>query len=90
MTNELAFNRLDSALKVAEFLLDNDYVVMLSKEEDLTILNFEYSEFCDRNDVVFMTLEAYEEEIEKMCRDCNHDREKMCQNCEIYNKKEGK
>ena len=62
--NELTFENHENGLKVAEMLLKEDYVVMLSYEEKLLILNYEWSENgADRNDVVFMRRDEYEEEI---------------------------
>lgn len=61
--NELTFANKEAAFKVAELLLEECYVVMFSREEELYILNFEYSENCDRNDVVFMSAEDYDEKI---------------------------
>ena len=60
MKNELAFSSKEDALKVAELLLQNDYCVLLSKEDDLTVLNYEYSQYSDRNDVVFMSAEEFD------------------------------
>ena len=37
------------------------YVVMLSREEELWIVNYQYSDTCNRNDVVFMSREDFEE-----------------------------
>ena len=59
MKNELAFASEDSATTVARILMNEDYVVMLSKEENLTIVNFEYSQYSDRNGVVFMSRDEY-------------------------------
>lgn len=62
--NEIAFRNHDNALKVAKTLLDEDYVVLLSYEEELLIVNYEWSENgADRNDIVFMRRDEYEEEI---------------------------
>ena len=63
MKNELAFANEDSATTVARILMNEDYVVMLSKEENLTIVNFEYSQYSDRNGVVFMSRDEYKEEL---------------------------
>ena len=63
MKNELAFASEDSAMTVARILMNEDYVVMLSKEENLTIVNFEYSQYSDRNGVVFMSRDEYKEEL---------------------------
>lgn len=67
---ELTFNRYGDAVSVAKTLMDNGYVVMLSKEEDLFILNWVWSETADRNDTVFMSrcdfdLGLYEEKGEE-------------------------
>ena len=61
MTKELVFTNLEAACEVAKLLLDECYVVMLSREEEFYVLNFEYSENCDRNDVIFMSIEDFEE-----------------------------
>lgn len=61
--NEIAFENHETGLNVAKALLNEHYVVMLSREENLLILNFEYSHLCDRNDVVFMPRDKYEEEL---------------------------
>lgn len=64
--NEIVFKNHDKGLEVAKALLDEDYVVMLSYEEQLLVLNYEWSERgADRNDVVFMPRYKYEEEIYK-------------------------
>jgi len=62
LENQIAFKNEQSALKVAQLLINENYVVMLSKEEDLTIVNFEWVMSSDRNDVIFMTRENFEEE----------------------------
>lgn len=55
LRNEIAFKNHDTGLQVAKALLDEDYVVMLSYEESLLIVNYEWSvNGSDRNDVVFM------------------------------------
>ena len=62
MKNELAFEHKEAALSVAAtMLVDAHYVVMLSREESLWIVNYEYSDLCDRNDMVFMSREDFEE-----------------------------
>lgn len=63
MENEIALHSAESAFKIAEELLSNgNYVVMISREEQLWIVNYLYADNCDRNDVVFMSREDYEEE----------------------------
>lgn len=73
MINEIAFKSRETAFEVAKILLDEDYVVMLSSEEDLTILNYEWAECGDRNDVVFMRVDEYEDELEQMCKECKKE-----------------
>lgn len=52
---EIPVNDFDDAVAIAKILVKNGNVVMLSKEEDLTIVNFIWSQNeSDRNDVVFM------------------------------------
>lgn len=60
MRSEIAFRNKENALKVAEILVEEDYCVLLSKEEDLYIINYEYSQYSDRNDVIFMNREEFE------------------------------
>ena len=74
MKNELAFKDHNRGLQVAMALLDESYVVMLSYEEDLLIINYEWSEHhADRNDMVFMRRDEYEEEIDKIGNEIYHD-----------------
>lgn len=60
---EIAVKCYDDAVAIAETLMENKYVVMLSKEENLYIINYIYSEYCDRNDVVFINREEMEDMI---------------------------
>ena len=62
--NEIAVKNYADALTLAETLLDNNYVVMISREEKLYIINYVWSQRgCDRNDVVFQSREAVEDWI---------------------------
>jgi hypothetical protein len=63
--NEIAFKNHDNGLTVAKALLDEDYIVLLSYEEDLLILNYEWSSNANRNDVIFMRRDEFEEEFFK-------------------------
>ena len=59
---EIACHSKENALIIANVLLNEGYVVMLSKEEDLTIVNYLWpSSDGDRNDVCFNYREAVEE-----------------------------
>lgn len=61
--NELAFETAEAAFEtVRQMLTNGHYVVMLSREEQLWIVNFEYSDLCDRNDMVFMAREQFEQD----------------------------
>lgn len=59
MKNEIAFKSCENCFQVARILVEEANVVLISREEDLWILNFEYSEYSDRNDVVFMSQEEF-------------------------------
>jgi len=67
MRKEFAFKNHDRGFKVAKMLLDEGSVVMLSYEEEFLILSWEFSEHgADRNDVVFMQRDEYEEELDEL------------------------
>lgn len=57
MKNEIVFESCENCMEVARILVEEANVVLISREEDLWILNFIYSEHSDRNDVVFMSQE---------------------------------
>lgn len=63
--NEIAFKDHDRGFEVAKKLLEEEYVVMLSHEEDLLIVNWEWCEApqANRNYVVFMSLDEYEKNL---------------------------
>lgn len=72
--NQLAFKDHFNGMSVAEMLLDEDYVVLLSYEDDLLIINYEWSENnADRNDVVFMSRYEYDTELETMYKEMELD-----------------
>ena len=59
--NELTFENHENAFKVAEMLMEDGYVVMLSREASLIIINYEWSErHSNRNDMVFMLREDFD------------------------------
>ncbi len=58
---EIAVNDYYDATTIAEILMNNDYVVMMSREEDLYIISAIWSDTCNRNDVVFMDAGEFEE-----------------------------
>ena len=51
---------------VRQLLIKGHYVVMLSREEQFWIINYIYSDLCNRNDVVFMSREDFEEKYKCM------------------------
>lgn len=62
MPNELAFETAEAAFEtVRQMLTSGHYVVMLSREEQLWIVNYEYSDLNDRNDMVFMRRDEFDE-----------------------------
>ena len=63
--NELTFYDHESGMQVAKALINEHYVVMLSLEEQLLVINYEWSHSSNRNDVVFMPRDEYEEELDK-------------------------
>lgn len=67
--NEIAVSDKEAAMKIANILVDEEYCVMLSREEDLYIINFEYSEFSDRNNVIFMSREDFEQKFEEVVKE---------------------
>ena len=69
--NSLAFRDHKNGFEVAQMLLEENNVVMLSYEEDLLILNWEWTEGAqaDRNYVVFMSCWEYEEEQDRLAEE---------------------
>lgn len=67
MKHELTFKDHNRGFDVARALLDEGYVIMLSYEEDLLIVNYEWSENrANRNDMEFMRRDEYEEELDEL------------------------
>ena len=58
---EVAISNYNDACDLASILLKNNYAVMLSKEEDLTIVTAVWAPDCNRNYVTFMNAECLEE-----------------------------
>ena len=67
--NEIAVSDKEAAMKIANILVDEEYCVMLSREEALYIINFEYSKYSDRNNVVFMNREDFEQKFEEIIKE---------------------
>lgn len=64
--NEIAVRNKEAAMKVVSCLVEEEYCIMLSREEDLYIIDFEYSEYSDRNNVIFMNREDFEQKFEEI------------------------
>ena len=63
---ELAFDTAAAAFEtVRQMLTAGHYVVMVSREEELWIVNYIYYDTCSRNDAVFMSREDFEEDYLK-------------------------
>ena len=75
MKHELVFKNHDNGFKVAKMLLDEGNVVLLSYEEELLIINWEWCEsgYADRNEVVFMRRDEFEEEFDEQYEDIMND-----------------
>ena len=63
--NEIAVKNYADAMTLMETLLDNDYVVMISREEQLYIINYVWGgmDQADRNNVCFQSRDVVEDFI---------------------------
>ena len=69
--NELVFETPEAAFAAVKVMLeDGHYVCMVSREEQLWIVDYQYSDRCNRNDVVFMSWEDFDE---KYCEVTGND-----------------
>lgn len=75
MERELVFHSIEAAQNVIKILIEEGYVCMLSIEENLYIVNFIWASNADRNEVVFMEREIYEEEFTKAREEWEQERE---------------
>ncbi len=64
MRNYIACKSLENAKRIAEHLLEEDYIVMLSKEEEFYRLEFLWAPEGDRNYVVFRTADEDQDLID--------------------------
>ena len=58
---EMVFKDRGNVEAVVSALLQEDYVVMLSREDEFIVINFLYADDSDRNEVVFMSRETFED-----------------------------
>ena len=62
--DEIACHSFEDAQKIAEVLLKNDYVVMISREEKLYIVNYIWTQnYANRNEVCFLSRDALTEAL---------------------------
>lgn len=64
----LVFDSYEAAAEVQKILLDNNYCVLMTREEHFFCLNWILSEYSDRRDVLFMEREYYDWEWDKFCK----------------------
>lgn len=83
MCNEIVFDDFGGASTVARIMMESGYVVMLSREDELYVLNYIWSEHCDRNEVVFESREDYDNDLNKLCENIRADCEKQNRNLVI-------
>ena len=68
--NEIVFETPEAAFVAVKAMLeDGHYVCMVSREEQLWIVNYLYSDLCNRNDVVFMDMGEFEEKFCEVAKD---------------------
>ena len=58
---EMVFKDKDNVESVVSALLQEDYVVMLSREDEFIVINFLCADNSDRNEVVFMSRDTFED-----------------------------
>lgn len=66
MKDEIAVSNKETAFQIANLLVDEEYVVMISREESLYVVNYIYSQFSDRNDVVFVDRDSFYEKYREI------------------------
>ena len=69
MKSEIAVQSKESALKIVDILVDEEYCVMLSREESLYVINYEYSEYSDINNVIFMDRGTFEQKFKEIVKE---------------------
>ena len=69
MRNEIVIREKEAALQVVGILVEEDHCVMLSKEDDFYIINYEYAEYSNRNNVVFMNREVFDDNYSQIIDD---------------------
>lgn len=59
--HEIVLGNLEDALQMVGLLSKQNYVAMLSKEGPLFVINYEWAKDGDRNEIVFMHKDWFEE-----------------------------
>lgn len=68
--NQIACSNKDRAYEIADLLVQEGHVVMISKEDDLYIVSFEWTNPpADRNEIMFLTREEYEWYMDRQPRE---------------------
>lgn len=63
---EIVCHTFENMQKIVAYLLTENYIVCVSREDELYIVNYEWSPFGNRNDIVFMTRDNYEDELDEL------------------------
>lgn len=71
---EIAVDNYEDAIEIVRVLLNNNYCVMLSKEDKLYIISYVWATFSDRNEIAFMSRDEFEDAMfsastERACSD---------------------
>lgn len=77
--NEIAVDNYEQACALAKILLDNRSVVCISREENLYIVNWEFSWYSDRNDMIFRSREDWDFEEYKEQQELQKEEEQRQQ-----------
>lgn len=72
---EIALDTYEDAVATAEILLRNNYVVMLSREDVMFIVNAVFAVYGDRNDAVFMSREYFDDTYMPLVDEEDHNAE---------------
>lgn len=72
---EIALDTYEDAVATAEILLRNNYVVMLSREDAMFIVNAVFAVYGDRNDAVFMSREYFDDNYMPLVDEEDHNAE---------------
>ena len=78
---QMTFKDKENVEAVVSALLQEEYVVMLSREDEFIIINYLYADNSDRNEVVFMSRDTFEDNFyEAEDDDCAYAYPNTCPN----------